>query len=310
MEVGFILIHLFIILIYQFMELTQDNLEYMTFVAREYCYPNKKQLVHEDDIKDAEELAELAATDIFKNRFPILKDEFKDIYENYQSNTDIQATLATYNLNPDKFWLLFLFITDFTNSCLGTIFKPEESLRTLSEKIVDIISNDKSLKITVSSNTRSISSFSPILLELLKESCSEFISKEYQMLDVAFCKIKKIDVDKIRTKKMKFFVTLFRWFLDKNITVHQPSKMSFIGRVLFLSKIVGEEKEYYNNSFRVTPITKGNKFLIKQHGTITINDKEYLKEPVDVGKDIADTIKKCHDYSPTNLSNYICAPLD
>lgn len=108
---------------------------------------------------------------------------------------------------------------------------------------------------------------------------------------------------------MRFFVELFRSFLNNTATVRKPSKMSFIGIFLYLAGIVGKGKEYYYNGYKPTDITKKNQSLIKRHGTITINDKEYLKEPVDVGKDIADTIKNCKICEPTNISLYISATI-
>ena len=37
---------------------------------------------------------------------------------------------------------------------------------------------------------------------------------------------------------------------------------------------------------------------------------EYIKAPDDIGKRIADNIKKCTDTTPTGISNYIDYPLD
>ena len=60
------------------MELTADNLEYIIYVAKEYCYLNKQQLrdiknIEDRDafIRDAEEMAVSIAIPQFKQRHTI-----------------------------------------------------------------------------------------------------------------------------------------------------------------------------------------------------------------------------------------------
>ena len=294
------------------MELTKENLEYIIFVAREYCYPNKQQLKDCDTIRDAGDMAESAATSTFRQRYPLLIEEYKDAYERYTSNADIQETLNAYKLNPDKFWLLFLFIADFTNSCFSYSTKIEPTFRELLQDIADTIYNDDDVNITISSEKKSISSSSPLLLTLFAHSCSELINKTDPLMESAYYEVAKVTEEKVRTRKTKFFVELFRYFLynHTDITTEQPSRMSFIGKFLYLSKIV-KDKEFYYTGYRltsITPETPVTKFLIKRYGTIIWRANEYIKEPEDVGKDIADTIKKCQNYSPISTSNYFCAP--
>lgn len=109
------------------MELTADNLEYIIYVAKEYCYLNKQQLrdiknIEDRDafIRDAEEMAVSIAIPQFKQRHPILMEEFKEAYNTYLSNDEIQNTLNIYKLylqpiitqyfidNKSEIWLLFL----------------------------------------------------------------------------------------------------------------------------------------------------------------------------------------------------------
>lgn len=296
------------------MELITGNLEYIIFVAREYCYPNKQQVKDCDAIRDAEDMAVSIAITTFKQRYPILMEEFKEAYDTYLSNNEIQNTLNIYKLNADRFWLLFLFITDFTNSCFAYSQQNEKyTIRETAKKMSQLINKEgvKIYSLALSCKEDTISSNNPLLIALFEDFCSKLSNNKDDFLDTIYYKTLEVAESTVRIKKIKFFVELFRYFFYNHVEVRQPSKMSFIGKFLYLSKIVGENNEFYYTGYKITSITPEThmtKYLIKQHGTVIWRDKEYIKEPVDVGKDIADTIKKCTDYAPISTSSYFCAP--
>ena len=304
------------------MELTADNLEYIIYVAKEYCYLNKQQLrdiknIEDRDafIRDAEEMAVSIAIPQFKQRHPILMEEFKEAYNTYLSNDEIQNTLNIYKLNADKFWLLFLFITDFANGCFIYSMQSEKyTIRETANRMSQLINKNgaRNYSLTLSCEEDTISSNNPLLIALFEDFCAKLIDNEDNFLDTIYYRTLEVVESTVRTKKMKFFVELFRYFLYNHVEVRQPSRMSFIGKFLYLSKIVGEDKEFYYTGYKltsITPETHMTNFLIKRYGTIIWRDKKYIKEPEDVGKDIADTIKKCTDYAPTSTSTYICSTL-
>lgn len=68
---------------------------------------------------------------------------------------------------------------------------------------------------------------------------------------------------------------MFRYFLDNHVKVRKPSKMTFIGKLLFLGNFVTEES--YLTEYNPTPITTKNKFKIKLYETVFINGKNILK---------------------------------
>lgn len=291
------------------MELTTDNLEYIIFVAREYCYPNKQLLKDCDAIRDAEDMAVSIAIPQFKQRHSILMEEFEEAYDTYLSNDKIQNTLNIYKLNADKFWLLFLFITDFTNSCFTYSPQNEKyTIREIAKKMSQLINKEevKGYSLTLSCEEETISSSNPLLIALFEDFCAKLSDNNDDFLNTTYYSALEVAEDKVKIKKMKFFVELFRYFLYNHVEARQPSKMSFIGKFLYLAKI---EEEFYYNGYSPTLVTPQNKFLIKQYGTIMMNGKEFIKEPVDVGKDIADTIKNCTDYAPISSSNYFCTPV-
>lgn len=296
------------------MELTKDRLEYIAFVARKYCRP------YETTDDDTLESAETIATNVFKHRYSILKEQYNDKHEKFISNSEIQETLTTYNLNPDKFWLLFLFVTDYTDSCFDCkIASPpttRETVKDIYEILYDAIlirtesytgyKNLNNTLLKLETKGKAISTDNPLLLYLFKNFCAELLLSDNNSLDIVPYWSTATEEDKTRTPKMKFFVELFRYFLDAHVDVVKPSKMTFIGKFLHLANIA--EQEWFYTGFLYTSITKKNLFMIKRYGTVILNGTEYIKEPIDVGKKIADTIKKCQYYKPTGCSNYIFSP--
>ena len=93
------------------MELSEENLEYITFVAKEYCH------LPEFNDEYSRLNASTHAKSIFKARYETLNDTFQKAYQEYSQNEKIQSTINIYQLDSNKLWLLFLFITDFTESC-------------------------------------------------------------------------------------------------------------------------------------------------------------------------------------------------
>ena len=93
------------------MELTEENLEYITFVAMGYCHLPK----FNDEYSKLN--ASIHAKSIFKARYETLNETFQKAYQEYSQNEKIKSTINIYQLDSDKLWLLFLFITDFTESC-------------------------------------------------------------------------------------------------------------------------------------------------------------------------------------------------
>ena len=93
------------------MELSEENLEYITFVAKEYCH------LPEFNDEYSRLNASTHAKSIFKARYETLNYTFQKAYQEYSQNEKIKSTINIYQLDSDKLWLLFLFITDFTESC-------------------------------------------------------------------------------------------------------------------------------------------------------------------------------------------------
>lgn len=286
------------------MELSEENLEYITFVAKEYCH------LPEFNDEYSRLNASTHAKSIFKARYETLNDTFQKAYQEYSQNEKIKSTINIYQLDSNKLWLLLLFITDFTESCFyeDTIIE-EFSITDFCKECISLIENSNDVNITITSPDKKISMKNPELIKTFKNFCEILIQKSNNnFLDYRFYQTIIDEKNKYEIKKIKLFVKMFRYFLDKHVKVRNPSKMTFIGKLLYLGNFVTGES--YLTEYNPIPITTKNKFKIKLYGTVFINGREYIKDPDDIGKRIADNIKKCTDITPTSISNYIDYPLD
>lgn len=286
------------------MELSEENLEYITFVAKEYCH------LPEFNDEYSKLNASTHAKSIFKARYETLNDTFQKAYQEYSQNEKIKSTINIYQLDSNKLWLLFLFITDFTESCFyeDTIIE-EFSITDFCKECISLIENSNDVNITITSPNKKISLKNPELIKTFKNFCEILIQKSNNnFLDYRFYQTIIDEKNKYEIKKIKLFVKMFRYFLDHHVKVRNPSKMTFIGKLLYLGNLVTGES--YLTEYNPIPITTKNKIKIKLYGTVFINGKEYIKYPDDIGKRIADNIKKCTDITPTSISNYIDYPLD
>ena len=77
------------------MELSEENLEYITFVAKEYCH------LPEFNDEYSRLNASIHAKSIFKARYETLNDTFQKAYQEYSQNEKIKSTINIYQLyNP------------------------------------------------------------------------------------------------------------------------------------------------------------------------------------------------------------------
>ena len=72
------------------MELTEENLEYITFVAMGYCHLPK----FNDEYSKLN--ASIHAKSIFKARYETLNETFQKAYQEYSQNEKIKSTINIY----------------------------------------------------------------------------------------------------------------------------------------------------------------------------------------------------------------------
>lgn len=265
---------------------TPDEFEYVAFVARRFCRP--------EDIGNPalENDAEYVAISHFKSRYATLFKNQISQCRKYLSSDDIHDTLKKYKLDYKKFWRLYLFILDYTNLSFSCIHKLESmSVRELAKTLFEEIKKSKQIKIEVNSTT--YSTIHPLFIALLSNSLQNIAASESDMVDSMVCISSTSDLHRYRVGRMKFFVEMMSYFLKAKVNVRRPSKMSFIGPFLYLAELSYDHKFWY----RCNPTQPEEclKYELVQNARIIVDGKELVALPYDVGKNIADTIKKCND---------------
>lgn len=247
------------------MELSEENLEYITFVAKEYCH------LPEFNDEYSKLNASTHAKSIFKARYETLNYTFQKAYQEYSQNEKIKSTINIYQLDSNKLWLLFLFITDFTESCFYEDTNTEKlSINDFCKEYISLIENSNDINITVTSPDKRISLKNPVFIKAFKDFCEILIQHPNDnLMNIKFYQTIIDEKGKHEIKKITLFVKMFRYFLDNHVKVRKPSKMTFIGKLLFLGNFVTEES--YLTEYNPTPITTKNKFKIKLYGTVFIN---------------------------------------
>lgn len=204
------------------MELTEENLEYVTFVAKEYCH------LPEFNDEYSRLSASTHAKSIFKARYEILNDTFQKAYQEYSQNEKIKSTINIYQLDSNKLWLLFLFITDFTESCFyeDTIIE-ELSITDFCKECISLIENNNDVNITITSPDKKISLKNPVLIKTFKDFCEILIQQpNNNFLDYRFYQTIIDEKNKHEIKKIKLFVKMFRYFLDNHVKVLRCTEFS------------------------------------------------------------------------------------
>lgn len=276
-------------------ELTLEQLEYVAFVARKFCRTQDFDDLH------LQEEAEFTAINHFRNRYNMLFKEHLSKCKTYLSSNEVQEILHTYNLDYKKFWRLYLFILDYTNISFSYIPTYEPfSARQLAKVLSCEISEGEELKIKV--NGKSFSTINPFFKIALSKSLQTISELNLSYMDGTVCISSTKDLQINRVARMKFFKEMMSYFLTSKVTVRTPSKVSFIGKFLYLAEISFDERYWLGYDPR--PITECKKYEILQYEHHSINGIEYVAIPFDVGKNIADTIKKCKDKPNVKNSFY------
>lgn len=263
---------------------TPDKFEYIAIVARQFCRD------HWVEDPDLDEMAESTAIELFTKQYPKLFTKYKSKLKSYLAASHIRKTLTIYGLDYKKFYFLFLFITDYTNLSFSQINTFEEkSPRELANDILADLQTTNSIEIKT--NNHKFQTKNHLFIESLKKAMTSIITMDDSLLDCVVRKKTTRDIKKYRIARMKFFTTMMKYFLDVKLPQNVPSKVSFIGHFLYLAELCFE-REYWLG-YKPKPIGSCKPFELKQYEKVTIDGKEMLAVPFNVGKHISDTIKKC-----------------
>ncbi len=259
-------------------ELTKENLEYITFVARKYCN------LYDECYAD---LAVATALYQFKQRITQIEDSEK--YELYTNTEKLQESITKYNFDSNKFWLLVLFLKDFTDSCFGsTLVFNQISVGEEMEKMMKMLDSPHDCKITIS-NGKEAATINAVWLESLmfKKTIEEMKS---------IYPLKKVDSNNQSFHKIKFFMKMLDYFLmNYNTTYSHTNKgikdWGFSAKVLYIADLLNDPKFYTGTKIWVDDVKN------KEYET-TVPVGKLLKNWTKNLKNTADRHKSAYCYIP------------
>ena len=157
-------------------------------------------------------------------------------------------------------------------------------------------------RLFIKANGKSFSTINPFFKKTLSDSLQIMSELDMSYMDGTVCISSDKDIQRYRVARMKFFKEMMSYFLMSKVTARFPSKVSFIGKFLYLAEISFDKR--YWLGYEPRPIRECKKYEILQYEHHSINGIEYVAIPFDVGKNIADTIKKCKDKPNVKNSFY------
>jgi hypothetical protein len=269
---------------------TADELSYIGFVARKYCNlcePGWEEYVVEN------------ALDLFQRRIGMI--DCASNYDLYKSTETMQAKIEKYNFDSEKFWLLLLFLKDYTESCFGESYVfDSESMADNLKKMLNILES-WNCELTISNNKESAHIDAMFIREELKELLLTLPQKtpinSYPCIGTV--------ENNVLWHKVKFFMDMLDYFLDSDLPAYKDNSSGrkdwkFIAQILY---IVGylEDKKYlvgYEMKERILNDLDG--------GTKVVTEKIVFKG---AGKYIKDNTKCCKVTPDCDKSLYCYNPV-
>lgn len=264
-------------------ELTNENLEYVSFVAKKFCHLYGK---------DCEEIVVVNALDIFQHRVDLI--ECVSNYALYKTTSEIQTTIEKYGYNTDGFWLLLLFLRDYTDSCFGT-FPVFDKLSTGKniDKMLAMLENPLSCHMTISNGKDSAYIHAADIHEHLKEL---LLAMKQNTSIGSQCLCIGTKTNTVLWHKIKFFMDMLDYFLTSySEKVSKRKDWIFIAQALYLVGYFTDEKYLYGYE----RIARPKKDI---DGKVTISEETTPLKGL--GKYLTDNTKHLKDTANRQKSRY------
>ena len=207
---------------------------------------------------------------IFKDRYNDNKIRPKAFYPEFISDKNIQNIINPFNLNPDKFWLLVLFVYDYCDTTFynGTTMNmsPIEQLTELCEVITK--SEDMPMTLTLKTGKQKIVVDNPITIKALTEIISNYKSEIDEDYFTSLHKREK-NKETIMLKESPF-IAFFAKILLRFLTT-QPSIKDLRRKGAKYSK---KEMELISNLIHLLRISTNESWLDIENETL----KGYLNQ--------------------------------
>jgi hypothetical protein len=277
-------------------ELSMDDMEYIALVAAEFCHDKLNSSVSDSYKKFIEQMSISNACNEFTCRYSILENNFSANHKQFVDENTIQHKINNYGYERDKFWLLILFLADFTNTCFSKSLDPDKvTIGDTVDKMIKLLNENDSTVIVKTKNESCEISFYPIK-PFISTALEVFIEKNPILKDYYTCT--EITGDNVLAHRQKFFIDLLDYFLANYNNVYKEinkchKDWAFIAQCLYLAGFLKEEKYFYGYEEWVNP--KGEK------------QRSNLKY---VGKIIKDSTKNCKNTAKLYNSLYYFNPAE
>lgn len=265
--------------------LTRDNLDYIAFVAKKYC--NLFEAGWEEYVVEN-------ALDLFCRR--IDKIDCSANYPLYKSTEMLQESIKKKGYDSDKFWLLLLFMQDYTDSCFGEyyVFDNESIGDNIKKMIAMLTENDSSIcELTLRNKTDS----AHISTIFIKNELQELLQSIPQKTMVNLYPSIDIKCNNVLWHKIKFFMDMLDYFLLNYTPISQKRKeWILLAQSLYLVGFLDDEKYLY-----------GNERVVQKRTDIdgNVTTKEIITPLKGLGKYFTDNTKNCK-VSPNCRHSYYC----
>lgn len=262
-------------------------MSYIAFMIREHlygiCYPWYQDLCVNK------------AIDLFKKR--VNKIKYATNYDLFMSTESLQKKLEDKKLDSDKFWLLLLFLYDYTESCFGEY--PVFDSYSVADRLgtmISILDSGQNCKLTLSNQEKSIDIDAKYMKKELKTLLFELLQKP-NLHYHPFIKKDRIDVI---WHKIKFFMEMLELFLANNQSTMVKKKYArkdwlLISQSLYLVGYLKDKK--YLDGYT---IERQNRVNIDKPNSVT-ETKVPLRK---LGKYLTDNTKNIKSTAIKHKSRY------
>lgn len=263
-------------------ELTKEGLEYVAFVAPKFC----NEFGDEYDSMAISHVTNLFCSRLRSEDADLSKICSPEKKELYLSDHDLQTSLTEYGLDPEKFWLLILFLADLTNTFYGEFLVFEDT--TIKDKIskMEKMVEDSTCKMTLDNGEDSVT----IDLSLFDSELRSFVhALAGAKVFLESYKATEFKTDERPPHKIKTFMDMLDYFLNnynETYLFQRKGRKDWLltAKILYLVGFYGDES-----------------FFSDSEGSYR-NSLKY------VGKEIKDMTKNCADSAHRENSCYMFIP--
>lgn len=140
-------------------------------------------------------------------------------YEEFITDTDLQATIKGLNLDPDAFWLLVMFSFDYACDACFSGYEFADSVGTQIAQLLSVLSNKNKVQITAKSGkSKSIISNKTVVSKIEEWIRHGYESEKDNLNTLAIDDTSQIFIDSSESNSVLvwYFASILRYFFEIN----------------------------------------------------------------------------------------------